>query len=138
MAPLLRLRQFTPFFPTTLASPSPTATTLPELVPSEPSIELPPTTPATETVAEATDQDVGENFGPLLNYTIWMMTGVSFIVIMLRFYCKLSRDRRLWWDDWVLQLAWVGSSLSFRPFLLVCKAAIGADKGRYRSSSRRL
>ena len=115
MAPALRLRQFTPFFPTSLPVASPSATSLPELAPSPSTAEAPPLSPGQEEAVSQAEQDVGENFGPLLNYTIWMMTGVSFIVLTLRFYCKMSRDRRLWWDDWVLKLAWVGLLLFSGP-----------------------
>lgn len=51
--------------------------------------------------------DGGEDFGLLLNYSIWLMTGVSLAVLVLRVYCKVSRKRTLWWDDWVLKLSWV-------------------------------
>lgn len=100
MAPALRLRQFTPFFPTSIPPPSTPSTPLPDSAP-------PPTPSPSATLSAAKEGEDGENFGPLLNYTIWLMTGLSFTVLMLRFYCKLSRDRRLWWDDWVLKLAWV-------------------------------
>lgn len=112
MAPALRLRQFTPFFPTSISPPSTPATPHPDsaaAAPAPPTPALPLATAAGPDAEEAAAaaQEAGENFGPLLNYTIWMMTGVSFTILALRFYCKLSRDRRLWWDDWVLKLAWV-------------------------------
>jgi len=49
----------------------------------------------------------GVDLGPLLNFTTWLMTGLAFAILMLRIYCKASRKRRLWWDDYVLSLAWV-------------------------------
>lgn len=107
----LRHRQFTPFFPTSIpAAPSPTETLAEDATRSPTTRAVALVTPEQEgTVgaAGAAVQDAGENFGPLLNYTIWMMTGVSFTVLTLRVYCKMSRDRRLWWDDWVLKLSWV-------------------------------
>ncbi|KEZ40592.1 hypothetical protein SAPIO_CDS8506 [Scedosporium apiospermum] len=49
----------------------------------------------------------GVDLGPLLNFTTWLMTGLAFAILMLRIYCKASRKRRLWWDDYVLSLAWI-------------------------------
>lgn len=127
MAPALRLRQFTPFFPTGITPPSTPATPLPD----SDAAAAPPPTPLPTAVLASAEQDAGgdagENFGPLLNYTIWMMTGVSFTVLMLRFYCKLSRDRRLWWDDWVLKLAWVRPVPPF-PSVWVIGVKRGARK----------
>lgn len=116
MAPSLRLRQFTPFFPTSISSPTTPATPLPDSIP--PPTPSPSAALTAGTGEQDAQQDAGQTFGPLLNYTIWLMTGVSFTVLMLRFYCKLSRDRRLWWDDWVLKLAWVSPLPSFSLLLL--------------------
>ncbi|KAI4864212.1 hypothetical protein F4820DRAFT_346623 [Hypoxylon rubiginosum] len=38
---------------------------------------------------------------------IWFMVGVSLFALLLRFYCRLSRQRSLWWDDYVLTASWV-------------------------------
>ncbi|KAI0380604.1 hypothetical protein F5Y04DRAFT_289313 [Hypomontagnella monticulosa] len=38
---------------------------------------------------------------------IWCMVGVSLAALLLRFYCRLSRQKSLWWDDIVLIVAWV-------------------------------
>ncbi|KAI2617649.1 hypothetical protein GGS26DRAFT_596200 [Hypomontagnella submonticulosa] len=38
---------------------------------------------------------------------IWFMVGVSLVALILRFYCRLSRQKSLWWDDIVLIAAWV-------------------------------
>ncbi|KAI4604391.1 hypothetical protein KJ359_000529 [Pestalotiopsis sp. 9143b] len=38
---------------------------------------------------------------------IWSLTGASGIILVLRVYCKFSRHRGLWWDDYILILAWL-------------------------------
>ena len=107
IAPSLRLQQFTPFFPTSIpAAPSPAAILRVDVPGPLSTTTVSLLTPEQVGAGEA-GENAGENFGPLLNYTIWLMTGVSFTVLMLRVYCKMSRDRRLWWDDWVLKLSWV-------------------------------
>ena len=45
--------------------------------------------------------------GPQLNFTIWLLAGLSSGFLGLRLYCKFLRGRGLWWDDYVLALAWV-------------------------------
>ncbi|KAI1774842.1 hypothetical protein F4818DRAFT_53368 [Hypoxylon cercidicola] len=42
---------------------------------------------------------------------IWFMVGVSLFALTLRFYCRLSRQRSLWWDDYVLIAAWVMAAI---------------------------
>jgi len=48
-----------------------------------------------------------DNDGPKLNAVIWTLTGVSAVFLALRLYCKTSRAKGMWWDDWVLLAAWV-------------------------------
>ena len=49
-----------------------------------------------------------DDYGPQLNYTIWFLTAISFIFLALRIYCKIWRNRSVWWDDYILILSWVG------------------------------
>lgn len=42
------------------------------------------------------------------NVIIWVLVGVSGFFFLLRSYCKITRQRGLWWDDHVMGLAWVG------------------------------
>jgi hypothetical protein len=46
---------------------------------------------------------------------LWTLTTLSGVVLVLRIYCKMIRHRGMWWDDYVLVVAWVGSSLSVCP-----------------------
>ena len=48
-----------------------------------------------------------DDLGPQLDFTIWLLTILALGFLGLRIYCKLWRSRRLWWDDYVLILAWV-------------------------------
>ena len=48
-----------------------------------------------------------ENHGPYLLRVVWALAALSTLLLGLRLYCKLSRRRRLWWDDYVLIAAWV-------------------------------
>lgn len=50
------------------------------------------------------------NLGPNLNMAVWILTGAALVCLSLRLYCKLSIRRGLWWDDYVLIAASVGSS----------------------------
>ncbi|KAI5862501.1 hypothetical protein GGS23DRAFT_597307 [Durotheca rogersii] len=43
---------------------------------------------------------------------IWFMVGVSLLALVLRCYCRLSRQRSLWLDDFVLMAAWVMVAIS--------------------------
>jgi len=49
------------------------------------------------------------NFAPRLMAATWLLTVFSAIFLGLRLYCKLSRGRRLWWDDHFLTASWVGA-----------------------------
>ena len=44
---------------------------------------------------------------------IWTFAAVSGAFLGLRIYCKLVRKRQLWWDDYVLIVAWVSHSCCF-------------------------
>lgn len=90
MPPPLHPRQFTPFFPTSLPAGSSSTTMVVDVMGGSSSGLGPAVTPGTE----AAEED-GKDFGSLLDYTIWTMKGVSFTVLMLRVYCKVSRGRRL-------------------------------------------
>ena len=48
--------------------------------------------------------------GPKLNYAVWILAAVSTLFLSLRVYCKLWRNRLLWWDDYVLIMSWVSLS----------------------------
>ncbi|KAI8957296.1 hypothetical protein F5Y11DRAFT_360949 [Daldinia sp. FL1419] len=43
---------------------------------------------------------------------IWFMVGISLVALILRLYCRVSRHRPLWWDDFVLMSAWVMAAVA--------------------------
>ncbi|KAK3933797.1 hypothetical protein QBC46DRAFT_401243 [Diplogelasinospora grovesii] len=45
--------------------------------------------------------------GPTVLATIWTFGSVSGIFLGLRVYCKIWRQRRLWWDDYILIASWI-------------------------------
>ena len=49
------------------------------------------------------------NYAGRLKWAIWSLTIASAIFLGLRVYCKLTRRRSLWWDDYFLILSWVGT-----------------------------
>lgn len=51
-----------------------------------------------------------ENYGPQINFTIWLLTALSAMFLALRVYCKFLRHRGLWWDDYILIASWVRTS----------------------------
>ncbi len=55
-----------------------------------------------------------DNGAPKLNAVVWVLTGLSGAFLALRIYCKFSRRKGLWWDDYLLIAAWV-LHISSRP-----------------------
>ena len=47
------------------------------------------------------------NYAPMLLWAIWVVTVVSGLFLGLRVYCRLTRNRAMWWDDYFLILSWV-------------------------------
>ncbi|KAB5518153.1 hypothetical protein GE09DRAFT_1066142 [Coniochaeta sp. 2T2.1] len=47
------------------------------------------------------------NYGPQVNFTIWLLTALSAMFLALRVYCKFLRHRGLWWDDHILIASWI-------------------------------
>ncbi|KAK0733788.1 hypothetical protein B0T26DRAFT_685727 [Lasiosphaeria miniovina] len=45
--------------------------------------------------------------GVVINVVVWILLVFAGIFIGLRCYCKVSRRRRLWWDDYLLALSWI-------------------------------
>ncbi|KAI1276149.1 hypothetical protein F5Y07DRAFT_367327 [Xylaria sp. FL0933] len=46
-------------------------------------------------------------FGVVLNAVNWTLTALAAVFLALRVYCKISRSRGLWWDDYVLIAAFI-------------------------------
>ena len=58
--------------------------------------------------AQAVDDGLEhEDLGPQLNLVFWLLTGLSFVFLVLRLFCKFKRGRNLWWDDYLLIASWV-------------------------------
>ncbi|KAK4124425.1 hypothetical protein N657DRAFT_390811 [Parathielavia appendiculata] len=47
------------------------------------------------------------DFGPQINFTLWLLTALSATFLTLRVWCKSLRHRGLWWDDHLLIAAWL-------------------------------
>ncbi|KAK3377400.1 hypothetical protein B0T24DRAFT_701862 [Lasiosphaeria ovina] len=54
---------------------------------------------------EGVDSD--DTYGPRILIACCLVEVLSTVLITLRFYCKLKRARRLWWDDYILASAWL-------------------------------
>ncbi|KAI0408935.1 hypothetical protein F4802DRAFT_593791 [Xylaria palmicola] len=52
---------------------------------------------------------MGSYFGVVLNAVNWTLTALAAVFLVLRIYCKLSRGRGLWWDDYILIAAFVST-----------------------------
>ncbi|KAK5654249.1 hypothetical protein OQA88_7424 [Cercophora sp. LCS_1] len=65
---------------------------------------------------QTTDVDVEDmdtmDMGPYLLRVIWVLAGLSTLLLGLRLYSKLWRRRPLWWDDHVLVAAWLSLMVS--------------------------
>lgn len=48
-----------------------------------------------------------DDAGPRINAVVWSLTAVSGLFLALRLFCKATRSKGFWWDDWVLTAAWV-------------------------------
>ncbi|SPO01902.1 uncharacterized protein DNG_04575 [Cephalotrichum gorgonifer] len=46
------------------------------------------------------------------NAIIWSLTALSGVVLVLRTYCKITRQRGLWWDDHFMTAAWITIAIS--------------------------
>ncbi|KAK0726010.1 hypothetical protein B0H67DRAFT_144941 [Lasiosphaeris hirsuta] len=53
-----------------------------------------------------------DDLGPELNAIFWLLTSLSLGFLSLRLYCKLTRGRQLWWDDYLLTASWVALAVS--------------------------
>ncbi|KAI0445986.1 hypothetical protein F4803DRAFT_506248 [Xylaria telfairii] len=51
-------------------------------------------------------------FGVVLNAVNWTLTALAAVFLSLRVYCKLSRGRGLWWDDYILLVAFASTLIA--------------------------
>lgn len=54
------------------------------------------------------------NAGPKLLASVWVLWALAASFTFLRMFCKLTTQRRLWWDDYVLAVAWIRYAYSRR------------------------
>ncbi|KAK7951075.1 uncharacterized protein PG986_006803 [Apiospora aurea] len=47
-----------------------------------------------------------DSHGPWMIWSSWALTGLASVFLGLRCYCRVSRNKYLWWDDYVLILSW--------------------------------
>ncbi|KAK3898652.1 hypothetical protein C8A05DRAFT_47082 [Staphylotrichum tortipilum] len=59
------------------------------------------------------------DFGPQINFTLWLLTALSAAFLALRVYCKFLRHRGLWWDDHLLIASWL-ALVADSAFISVC------------------
>ncbi|KAK5654080.1 hypothetical protein OQA88_7761 [Cercophora sp. LCS_1] len=55
----------------------------------------------------SSQDDGAANLGPQMVVTNWALDLVCGVFLGLRVYCKLSRRRKLWWDDHFLIASWI-------------------------------
>ncbi|KAK0649939.1 hypothetical protein B0T16DRAFT_457301 [Cercophora newfieldiana] len=67
-----------------------------------------------------------DDYGPPLNYGIWLLTGLAAIFMGLRVFCKYLRRRELWWDDYFLMTSW--ACLAAQTSLITFNTTIGYGK----------
>lgn len=56
-------------------------------------------------------EEAAVDYGPQVNFSLWLLTVLSCGFLGLRIYCKFVRRRGLWWDDYILSLSWVRFAL---------------------------
>ncbi|KAH8894648.1 hypothetical protein GQ53DRAFT_716373 [Thozetella sp. PMI_491] len=64
-----------------------------------------PSVRARDTTANTPDNLPHDNQGPWFAAVIWVLTGLAAVFLVLRLYCKATRGKKLWWDDYVLVAA---------------------------------
>ncbi|KAK0614424.1 hypothetical protein B0T14DRAFT_438922 [Immersiella caudata] len=48
-----------------------------------------------------------DNMGPTVLIVTWVLTAIASIFLALRLYCKISVNRRIWWDDGILLASYI-------------------------------
>ncbi|KAL0931423.1 uncharacterized protein CTRU02_214158 [Colletotrichum truncatum] len=59
-----------------------------------------------------------DDYGPRLLATIWSLGAIAGGFMGLRLYCKFTRQRGLWWDDYYMIAAWL-AYLTFGVFITI-------------------
>ncbi|KAF2679290.1 hypothetical protein K458DRAFT_314560 [Lentithecium fluviatile CBS 122367] len=59
-----------------------------------------------------------ETRAPMILASLWVMSGVAFLFMGLRFFCKGHFGKRFGWDDYILTVSWV-LSVMYAAFLTV-------------------
>ena len=88
-----------------------------------------PSQPTGEPGASEANADLSQdNLILEFNIIIWVLVGVAGFFLFLRAYCKITRQRGLWWDDHVMGLAWVSIVLG-SPMSSLHRHAPTANEG---------
>ncbi|KAH6638434.1 hypothetical protein C7974DRAFT_391600 [Boeremia exigua] len=61
---------------------------------------------------------MGDTNGPKIIVTLWVLTVLPLVFMLLRFYCKARYSKLFGWDDTLLAVAWV-LSLNYTIFLQI-------------------
>ncbi|KAK9415249.1 hypothetical protein SUNI508_02097 [Seiridium unicorne] len=48
-----------------------------------------------------------DNFGPQVNVCVWVLSSMAAAWLILRVYYKFLRQKRLWWDNYILIASWL-------------------------------
>ncbi len=64
-----------------------------------------------------------DDYGPELNAITGLMLVLSASFVFTRIYLKISQHRNLWWDDYILVLAWVSTRLAVAVCLVADRIA---------------
>ncbi|KAK7953249.1 hypothetical protein PG988_013943 [Apiospora saccharicola] len=75
-----------------------------------------------------TREDAAKDPAPVVNGSLWMMTGVAMLFLAVRIWIKVSRRCGLWWDDGVLALSW--ATLVVNNALISALVSLGFGTGR--------
>ncbi|OSS49882.1 hypothetical protein B5807_05896 [Epicoccum nigrum] len=59
---------------------------------------------------------MADSNGPKIIITLWILTILPLISMLLRLYCKARYSKLFWWDDTLLAIAWI-LSLNYTVFL---------------------
>ena len=91
---------------------------------------------ATSTAAAATTTVSAEdrphdNLIATFNAVIWVLAGLSGFFLFMRVYCKVTRDRKLWWDDYVMGASWVRPlcGCPWLPPSISCEIRVSTNAG---------
>ena len=64
-------------------------------------------------------EDPNADRGPLVLYVVWILTGLSTLVVAARLYTKIRKTHRLYYDDGIMTIALVSAKrAALEPVLI--------------------